>query len=78
MLTLVDNQNNNDEPTHTLSITEARKPEACPLKLALADSADALKHVTRAIDQTQRRLDNLRDLIDRFELDDDDDGPRAA
>lgn len=38
----------------------------------------AVAHVSRALEQTQRRLDNLRSLIDRFDLDDLDDGPRAA
>lgn len=66
------------EPTApTLTLTKAPQEDACPLKLALSDSADAIRNVSRALDQTQRRLDNLRNLIDRFELDDDD-GPRAA
>ena len=60
-----------------LSLTTPSKEDGCPLKLALSDSADAIRNVSRALDQTQRRLDNLRNLIDRFELDDDD-GPRAA
>lgn len=73
-----------ETPTETtpsapsLTLTRAPEADACPLKLALSDSADAIRNVSRALNQTQRRLDNLRNLIDRFELDDDDDGPRAA
>lgn len=65
------------EPTPGLSLKKAPAEDGCPLKLALDDSADAIRHVSHALGQAQRRLDNLRDLIDRFELDDDD-GPRAA
>lgn len=72
-----------DQPTvasHVpcLKLSEPPPAEGSPLKLALGDSQDAIRHVTRALGQAQRRLDNLHDLIDRFELDGDDDGPRAA
>lgn len=50
---------------------------AGPLRLTVGESDGSIKQVTAALEQTQRRLDNLRDLIDRFDLDDDD-GPRAA
>jgi len=72
-------QNQSEAPQHSSPrISEPPPAGACPLKLALGDSQDAIRHVTKALGQAQRRLDNLRNLIDRFELDDDDDGPRAA
>ena len=64
--------------TPSLKLSEPPPAEGCPLKLALGDSQDAIRHVTQALGQAQRRLDNLHNLIDRFELDGDDDGPRAA
>ncbi len=40
---------------------------------------DAVRHVERALDRVQRRLDNLRKLVDDFGLAPlDDDRPRAA
>ncbi|GIW74796.1 MAG: hypothetical protein KatS3mg103_1318 [Phycisphaerales bacterium] len=47
------------------------------LRLAEDASHEAVAQVGKALDHAQRRLDNLRALIDRFHLDDDD-GPRAA
>lgn len=68
-----------DGPTPTATPAEATPVPAGSLRLTLGDSSDATKQVQRALFQAQRRLDNLRDLIDRFDLDDDDDdGPRAA
>ncbi len=49
-----------------------------PLRLSVGPASDSVAQVNKALEQTQRRLDNLRDLIDRFDLDGDDDGPRAA
>lgn len=66
-----------DGPTPTATPAEAPQVQAGSLRLNLGDSGDAAKQVHRALYQAQRRLDNLRDLIDRFDLDDDD-GPRAA
>ncbi|MCW5756085.1 MAG: hypothetical protein KIT54_02505 [Phycisphaeraceae bacterium] len=48
------------------------------LRLSGDNPMGSVAHVSRALEQTQRRLDNLRSLIDRFDLDDNDDGPRAA
>ena len=82
MLTITDTQSDQgpDENGTKPSLGLAKPPQqdGCPLKLALNDSADAIRHVGQALDHAQRRLDNLRNLIDRFELDEDDDGPRAA
>jgi len=62
----------------TLTTAQPRGDEGpAPFKLELADSTDAIRHVSNALDQTQRRLNNLKALIDRFDLDGDD-GPRAA
>lgn len=66
-----------DDPNPTATPEKAAPVSAGPLRLTLGDSSDAAKRVQQALSQTQRRLDNLRDLIDRFDLDDDD-GPRAA
>lgn len=66
-----------DGPTPTATPAEATPVEAGSLRLTLGDSSAATQQVQRALYQAQRRLDNLRDLIDRFDLDDDD-GPRAA
>ncbi len=76
MLTLTDSQSTNDPKP---AVTRTKVPQAAvnPLRLTLGGSEDAVMQVNRALAQTQRRLDNLRDLIDRFDLDDDD-GPRAA
>lgn len=67
-----------DGPTPTATPAEATPVSAGNLRLTLGGTDDAAKQVQRALFQAQRRLDNLRDLIDRFDLDDDDDGPRAA
>jgi|GEM_PF-4276414 len=76
MLTLTETSTN-DGPTPTATPTKATPVSAGNLRLTPGDSGDAARQVQRALFQAQRRLDNLRDLIDRFDLDDDD-GPRAA
>lgn len=80
MLTLTDNQST-DEPAPTGKPEKGKRTlpaPSAPLKLTLGGSDEAIAQVNRALEHTQRRLDNLRDLIDRFDLDGDDDGPRAA
>jgi hypothetical protein len=80
MLTLTDNQSTDGPAPKGKPKKATRKPPApsAPLKFTLGDSDAAIAQVNSALEHTQRRLDNLRDLIDRFDLDDDDDGPRAA
>lgn len=76
MLTLTETQTTAG-PNPPATLSEATPAPAASLRLNLGDSDDAAKQVHRALHQAQRRLDNLRELIDRFDLDDDD-GPRAA
>ncbi|UYV12029.1 MAG: hypothetical protein NCW75_12080 [Phycisphaera sp.] len=76
MLTITETQTTND-PTPTATPAEAPPVQAGSLRLNLGGSSDAAEQVQSALFHAQRRLDNLRDLIDRFDLDDDD-GPRAA
>ncbi len=64
-------------PTPTKKLSTAPQASAGPLRLTVGEAGNAIAQVNNALAQTQRRLDNLRDLIDRFDLDDDD-GPRAA
>lgn len=66
-----------DGPSPTAKRQKAPSAPATPLRLSVGKGGDAIAQVNDALEQTQRRLDNLRDLIDRFDLDDDD-GPRAA
>jgi hypothetical protein len=47
------------------------------LQLASSRRPDVIGQVERAMDLVDRRLENLRALVDQFGLDDDD-GPRAA
>lgn len=64
-------------PTPKKKLSKTPQVSAGPLRLTVGEPGDAVAQVSKALAQTQRRLDNLRDLIDRFDLDDDD-GPRAA
>ena len=41
-------------------------------------SDSTIRNVERGLDHAQERLDNLRDLVDRFGLSMNDEGPRAA
>lgn len=77
MFTLTDTQNP-DGPSPTTKRQKTPPAPATPLRLSVGKGGDAIAQVNDALAQTQRRLDNLRDLIDRFDLDGDDDGPRAA
>ncbi|MEQ8318443.1 MAG: hypothetical protein RIE77_04360 [Phycisphaerales bacterium] len=76
MLTITDSTPP-EGPKPTRKRTKTPPAPAAPLRLTVGEADDSVKQVTAALEQTQRRLDNLRDLIDRFDLDDDD-GPRAA
>jgi hypothetical protein len=76
MLTITETPST-DGPNPTATPTKAAPGQGGPLRLTLGESSDAARQVQQALNQAQRRLDNLRDLIDRFDLDDDD-GPRAA
>ena len=78
MLTLTPTESTN-HPSPTPNKPFSAIGGASPLlRLSGEDPMGAVAHVSRALEQTQRRLDNLRSLIDRFDLDDLDDGPRAA
>ncbi len=76
MLTITET-NTTDGQNPTAKPAKVAQVSAGPLRLSPGDSSDAAQRVQDALGHAQRRLDNLRDLIDRFDLDDDD-GPRAA
>lgn len=77
MFTPTDTQNS-DGPSPTAKRQKAPPAPAKPLRLSVGSDSDPIEEVSDALAHAQRRLDNLRDLIDRFDLDGDDDGPRAA
>ncbi|MEO1008627.1 MAG: hypothetical protein AAFX79_08675 [Planctomycetota bacterium] len=56
----------------------ADAPPALRLAVDGEPPVDAVQAATAALDHAERRLANLKDLLSRFDLDDDDDGPRAA
>lgn len=78
MLTLTPTEPNTQPDPNTEKHLAAKHGPSPSLRLSEGATMDAVAHVNRALEQTRRRMDNLRSLIDRFELDDNDDGPRAA
>jgi len=75
----MDEDTNPHAPRDGRESPQASQPDEPALRLTPLEAGDSVSFAMGALDQAQRRMDNLRDLLHRFDLDgDDDDGPRAA
>jgi hypothetical protein len=58
-------------------VTRDQAPKTAKVRPSIVRD-DVIANVERGLDHAQDRLNNLRDLVDRFGLSMHDDGPRAA